>query len=101
MVGSRHPVITGQQVSVGGEEQFMRRGIAGVRLLGCVAALAFGLAACGDDGGGSGSGGGGGASGGNGDGETFKIVMSNGFVSQWRTEMQNIATAMSQNNEPY
>jgi ribose transport system substrate-binding protein len=77
----------------------MRGGFARSRVIGFVAALALGLAACGDDEGGGSGGGSGGASAG--DGETFKIVMSNGFVSQWRTQMQNIASEMAANNAPY
>jgi len=34
--------------------------------------------------------------------EVFDIVLSNNFVgNQWRLEMQNIAKAMAENNEPY
>lgn len=40
-------------------------------------------------------------SGGSSSGKVYKIVMSNGFVSEWRTEMQNMATAMAANNAPY
>ncbi|HEU4656345.1 MAG TPA: substrate-binding domain-containing protein [Capillimicrobium sp.] len=61
------------------------------------AAAAIALGACGgDDNGGGGSA----ASGGGGD-KPYKIVMSNGFVSQWRTQMQNVAEVMSKENEPY
>jgi ribose transport system substrate-binding protein len=70
----------------------------GVGFVAMLAALALGVAACGGDDSGSGSASGGSGSG---DGKTITIVMSNGFVSQWRTEMQNIATEMAKNNEPY
>lgn len=43
----------------------------------------------------------GGSSGGSGSGKVYNIVMSNGFVSEWRTEMQNMAKAMADNNAPY
>jgi ribose transport system substrate-binding protein len=58
-----------------------------------VLASAIGLAACGN---GSGSG-----SSSGGSGEKFTIVMSNGFVSQWRTQMENLAAVMSEDNAPY
>ena len=41
------------------------------------------------------------ASGGASSGKVYNIVMSNGFVSEWRTEMQNMATAMANDNAPY
>ncbi|MGD9736508.1 MAG: substrate-binding domain-containing protein [Solirubrobacterales bacterium] len=52
---------------------------------------AVALAACGGGSGGSSSG----------NGEKFTIVMSNGFVSQWRSQMENVAAVMSEQNEPY
>lgn len=54
-------------------------------------AVAVGGSACGN---GSTSAGGGG-------GESYDIVMSNGFVSKWRTEMQNLGEAMAVDNAPY
>lgn len=42
-----------------------------------------------------------GASGGSSSGKVYKVVMDNGFVSEWRTEMQNMAAAMAKNNAPY
>lgn len=36
-----------------------------------------------------------------GGGESFDIVMSNGFVSQWRTQMEQVAEVMAAENEPY
>jgi ribose transport system substrate-binding protein len=60
-----------------------------------VLAAAIGLTACGS---GSGSSSGGGGDSG---GEKFTIVMSNGFVSQWRTQMENLAALMSEDNAPY
>jgi len=74
--------------------KFRRSGRIG--LLAVLAAAAVVVGACGGgDETASSSGGGGG------DGKTYKIVMSNGFVSQWRTEMQNIAAAMAEHNTPY
>ncbi len=36
------------------------------------------------------------------EGQVYDIVLSNNFVgNQWRLEMQNIAKAMAENNEPY
>jgi ribose transport system substrate-binding protein len=76
----------------------------GLRVGVLVGAMALGATACGSDSGSSSgsSGGGSTASGsGGGSGKTYKIVMSNGFVSTWRTEMQELAKAMASNNAPY
>jgi ribose transport system substrate-binding protein len=65
-----------------------------------VALAAVALSACGSSSGSS-SGSSGGSGGSGGSGKTYKIVMSNGFVSTWRTEMQQMAKAMASKNAPY
>lgn len=60
-------------------------------------AAAVAVTACGSSR--SGAAGSPGSSGGS--GKTYNIVMSNGFVSTWRTEMQNMAKAMAAKNAPY
>lgn len=57
------------------------------------------IAACGSSNKSSGTAAAGGS--GSGSGKVYNIVMSNGFVSEWRTEMQNMAAAMANNNAPY
>jgi ribose transport system substrate-binding protein len=59
--------------------------------------MALGATACGSSNSGSSPSSGGGSS----SGKTYKIVMSNGFVSTWRTEMQELAKAMAASNAPY
>jgi ribose transport system substrate-binding protein len=64
-------------------------------------ATAGAIAACGSSGGGATAAGGSGGSSGSSNGKVYKIVMSNGFVSTWRNEMQNMAKAMAAKNAPY
>jgi ribose transport system substrate-binding protein len=64
---------------------------------GIVGVMALGATACGS----SSNSAAGNAGGGGGSGKTYKIVMSNGFVSVWRTEMQELAKAMAASNAPY
>jgi ribose transport system substrate-binding protein len=67
-------------------------------------AIAVSIGACGSSSNSSSSGSvasGGNGGGGSSSGKTYKIVMSNGFVSTWRTEMQNMAKAMASKNAPY
>ncbi|MCZ4492180.1 MAG: ribose transport system substrate-binding protein [Baekduia sp.] len=75
----------------------LRRG-RGLVTAGVVGLMALGATACGSSNSGSS---GGAASGSSGGGKTYKIVMSNGFVSVWRTEMQELAKAMAAGNAPY